>query len=129
MNDWITAILLLCGSSFALLAAIGAVRLPDVFLRMHATTKSGTLGVGCMLLALAIHFGRPGITMRVFLVIAILFMTIPVAAHMIARAAYFIGHPLWENSVIDHLRDQCGLESHTIQCPAPYEDGAEDKGG
>ena len=101
--DILTAALLLPGAIFGLLAAIGIVRLPDLYTRMQAAAKAGTLGVGCSVLAVAVHFGELGITTRALLVVGFLFLTAPVAAHMIGRAAYRSGVPLWEGSVQDEL--------------------------
>ena len=115
MREWITAGFLITGGMFALLSAIGILRMPDVFTRMHASTKSGTLGVGCILIAVAIYFNQLGITTRVFLIIAFLLLTIPIGAHMIARAAYFIGEPLWKGTVLDEMHEHCDLEIHAVR--------------
>lgn len=104
MNDAITAALLLVGGSFALIAAMGVLKLPDLFTRMQASTKSATLGVGCTLLAAAVHFGEAGTATHAVLVVLFLFLTAPIAAHMIARAAYNVGVPLWKGTRIDELR-------------------------
>ena len=105
MNDIVAGILLLIGGLAMLLAGFGVLRMPDLFMRMQAATKAATLGVGCTLLAVAVHFGELGVTTRSLLIIAFLFLTAPVAAHVIARAAYSIGVPLWEASLYDELRD------------------------
>lgn len=99
--DIITAVLLIAGAFFAFVAALGVVRLPDVFIRMHASTKAGTLGAGLILAAVAIHFADAGITARVVAIIAFLLITAPISAHVIGRAAYRTGVPLWEKSVVD----------------------------
>ncbi|MBW3600683.1 MAG: monovalent cation/H(+) antiporter subunit G [Planctomycetes bacterium] len=101
--EWITAALMTIGSIFALMAALGIVRLPDVYMRMHAASKSTTLGVGCILLSVAVHFGELGIASRAVLTIAFLLLTAPVAGHMIARAAYLTGVPQWDGAVVDEL--------------------------
>src|SRR4051794_27093529 len=106
MSEGVSAGLLVVGSLFMLLAALGVLRLPDLFTRLQAATKASTLGVGCMLLAAAIHFHDLAVTTRAVLVIAFFFLTAPVGAHMIARAAYAVGVPLWEGTIIDELRDQ-----------------------
>jgi multicomponent Na+:H+ antiporter subunit G len=103
MKDWIVAGLLIFGAAFSFLAAVGIVRLPDVFTRMQASTKASTLGLGCMLLALAIHFSDLSVTTRSFLVILFVFITSPIAAHMIGRVAYLMKEPLWEGTLIDEL--------------------------
>lgn len=106
MSDIISAALIVIGGGFMLLAGVGLLRMPDLFMRMQAATKAATLGAGCMLLAVAVHFGELTIVARALLVIAFVFLTAPVAAHMIARAAYSVGTPLWEGTLTDELRDQ-----------------------
>ncbi len=104
MSERISAVLLVVGAFFMLLSGLGVLRLPDLFMRLQAATKASTLGVGCLLLGMAIHFQDLGVTTRAVLVIAFLFLTAPVGAHMIARAAYAVGVPLWEGTIIDELR-------------------------
>lgn len=114
MSDIFSALFLLTGAAFMFLAAVGVVRMPDLFTRMQVTTKAATLGAGCMLLAAGLHFGELGVTTRVLAVIAFLFLTAPVAAHMIARAAYFIGVPLWERTIADELRGHYDPRTHDL---------------
>lgn len=97
----LSGILAIVGALFLLLAAIGILRLPDLFCRASATTKAATLGVGCLLIAVAIHFDDLRVTMRVLATIAFLLLTAPVAAHMVARAAYVRGVALWAGTVRD----------------------------
>ena len=94
IQDVLSAVLMVTGSLFILLAAIGIVRMPDLLTRMSATTKAATLGASAMLLGLAVHFGDLGIVSRAGATILFLLLTAPVAAHMIGRAAYFSGVPL-----------------------------------
>ena len=117
MSEIIMAALLITGGAFLLLASIGIVRMPDLYSRIQAATKAATLGVGCIILALAIHFVDLGITVRALLVIAFLFLTQPVAAHMIGRAAYFVGVPLWEHTIIDELRGRYDAATHSLDSP------------
>lgn len=123
MNDIITALLMLFGASFMLLAAVGVLRLPDLFIRMHAATKSGTLGVSGMLLALAVHFDDLGVAIRAGLAIVFLFLTAPVAAHFIGRAAYIVGVPLWERTIIDELRGRYDPDTAALQSMPDADDG------
>jgi multicomponent Na+:H+ antiporter subunit G len=102
--------MLLIGTAFVTLAALGILRMPDLLTRMQATSKAITLGLGCLMLAEALHFGEWGTTVRFLTVIGFFSLTAPVAAHVIARAAYFIGTPLWKGSVVDELRDQAGAD-------------------
>lgn len=111
MIQWITAAVMLIGGMLALLAAVGINRLPDFYTRMHAASKSTTLGVGFILVAVALHFNDIGETTQVLLTIAFLLLTAPVAAHMIARAAYAAGTPQWEHSVLDELAEHCQVKS------------------
>jgi multicomponent Na+:H+ antiporter subunit G len=101
----IASVLLLLGAFFTLVAAIGVLRLPDILMRMHASTKAGTLGTGFILLAVAVLTPDVGIITRSLATIAFLIITAPIAAHLIGRAAYVVGTRLWKNTVIDELRD------------------------
>ena len=103
MADILTAFFLVVGAAFAFVAALGIARMPDIMIRMHASTKAGTLGVGLIVTAVAIHFAEPGVVVRAVAIIAFLLFTAPVAAHAIARAAYRTGVRLWEGTVIDEL--------------------------
>jgi multicomponent Na+:H+ antiporter subunit G len=113
MSDILTSALIVIGGAFMLLAGVGILRMPDLFMRMQAATKAATLGAGCMLLAVAVHFGELTVVARALLVIAFVFLTAPVAAHMIARAAYSVGTPLWEGTIADELRG----EQHRVGSP------------
>jgi multicomponent Na+:H+ antiporter subunit G len=107
MGMIITIILLATGAFFMLVAAIGVLRMPDLLMRMHAATKAGTLGAGLLLLAVAVHFGQAGITIRALATVTFLLLTAPVAAHVIGRAAYLAGTlPLWDRTLVDELRAQ-----------------------
>lgn len=114
MSDLIAAALLVIGGLAMLLAGVGVLRMPDLFMRMQSATKAATLGAGCSLLAVAVHFGELGVTTRALLIIAFLFLTAPVAAHVIARAAYATGVRLWEASLYDQLRDDRRAASEEV---------------
>jgi multicomponent Na+:H+ antiporter subunit G len=92
------------GSAFALLAAVGVLRMPDVFTRMQASTKASTLGVGCLAIGAALKFGDATSAIRLLSIGAFLLLTNPVSAHVIARAAYRAGLPLWSGTVLDERR-------------------------
>jgi multicomponent Na+:H+ antiporter subunit G len=114
MREVISVILLIIGAAFILISALGVVRMPDLYLRMSASTKSSTLGVGTILLATAVYFGELGIASRAIATIIFLLITAPVAAHMMGRAAYFNGVPLWEGSLYDDLKGKYDVETHTL---------------
>ncbi|MGE8502565.1 multisubunit potassium/proton antiporter PhaG subunit [Ectopseudomonas oleovorans] len=85
----LVSLFLLIGSLFALVGAIGLYRLPDFFMRLHGPTKATTLGVGGMVIASLIFFGSrgEGLSLHEFLITLFLFITAPVSAHMLSKAA------------------------------------------
>jgi multicomponent K+:H+ antiporter subunit G len=87
--ETLVAILILIGAAFTLLGSIGLVRLRDLYERLHTPTKATTLGVGSLLIASALFFSwrGPGISLHEVLVAVFLFITAPVSAHVIAKAA------------------------------------------
>jgi len=105
MKDALASLLLLLGAAFTFLAALGLVRLPDLFMRLQATTKASTLGVGALAMAVAVHFASGGISARAGLVVAFVFITAPAGAHAIARAAHRAGVPLWSRTLADELAE------------------------
>jgi multicomponent Na+:H+ antiporter subunit G len=105
MTDIVTAVLWLAGSAFALLAAVGVVRMPDVFTRMQASTKASTLGLACLLAGTAVQMGDFVSFIRAASIGAFVLLTTPVSGHVIARASYFAGVRLWEGTVLDERRD------------------------
>jgi multicomponent Na+:H+ antiporter subunit G len=112
MIDIATAVLWLGGSAFALLAAVGVVRMPDVFTRMQASTKASTLGLGCLLLGAALQMGDLASFIQALSIGAFVLLTTPVAGHVIARAAYFAGVPLWQGTVLDERKRDFASERH-----------------
>ena len=105
MTDILTAFVWLAGSVFALLAAVGVLRMPDVFTRMQASTKASTLGLGCLLIGAALQMADFGSLIRLASIGAFVLLTTPVAGHVIARASYFADVPLWKGTVLDERRD------------------------
>lgn len=97
-------LLVAVGTVTLLLAAIGVVRLPDAYMRMSSSTKAATMGIMCLLLAVALHFQETSATTRALATILFVLLTAPVAAHMIGRAAYYRGVSMWEGTVADEFR-------------------------
>lgn len=128
MAESISQILLLLGAIFMLLAAIGLVRMPDVLMRMHSSTKSATLGVGLILLGVALHFGDFAIGVRALAIVVFMFSTAPVAAHMIGRAAYLSGVPLWEGTLSDEMRGGYDMDTHTLSSQSQKPDSTSESG-
>lgn len=117
MIEVVTGVLMLFGSGFALISALGILRMPDVYIRMHAATKAGTLGAGLMLLALAVFFGDLGLMVEALSVVTFLLLSAPVAAHAIGRSAYLGGVPLWEDTQFDDY----AAYAETVKSPGSLE--------
>ena len=105
MTDAVTAFVWLAGSAFALLAAIGVLRMPDVFTRMQASTKASTLGLACLLIGTAVQMGDFATLVRIASIGAFMLLTTPVSGLVIARASYLAGVPLWKGTVVDERRE------------------------
>ena len=101
MTDIVTAVVWLAGSAFALLAAVGVLRMPDVFTRMQASTKASTLGLACLLIGSALQMADFASFIRAASIGGFVLLTTPVSGLVIARAAYFADVPLWDGTVLD----------------------------
>lgn len=113
------------GALFILLAAIGLVRMPDLYLRMSVTTKAATLGVGLILIGLALYYMETSITTRAVAIIVFLFLTAPISAHVIGRAAYFVGVPLWKKTKMDDLEGMYNTKTHDLKSGLEEEEAPE----
>ena len=101
MINWISGGLVVAGATMALLAGVGVVRMPDVFTRMQASTKASTLGLGCLLAAVALRNPELAFVVRAGIIAAFMLLTTAVAAHVIARAAARSGAPIWKGTLVD----------------------------
>lgn len=110
--DYLVGLLLVIGSFFALVAAIGLVRLDDVYMRMHAASKAGTLGSGVLLLALAIDSSEFAIVTRAIAAIIFFLLTAPVSAHLLARAAHAVGYAPCTATRLDALAEAMQRTRH-----------------
>jgi multicomponent Na+:H+ antiporter subunit G len=113
------AVLLVLGSAFMLLAGVGLIRLPDLFLRMSATAKAATLGAALTALGAAVHFGDAAIAGRALVIVFFLFLTAPVAAHKIGRAGYRRGAPLYEGTICDEAKGRLSRDEDVPDPPPP----------
>lgn len=104
-KEWIISIVMISGALFMLLASIGLIRLPDIYTRMHAATKAPTLGLFLMLVSLCLHITTVSVIFNSIFIIIFLFLTIPVASHMIGRAAHQAKTPKWKKTVRDDLQE------------------------
>ena len=110
MIGWLSSGLLIAGAMFGLLAAVGVLRMPDVFTRMQASTKASTLGLGCVLAAAALLNPQLSFVVRAASIAAFMLLTTAVSAHVIARAAARSGAPIWEGTLIDERPPQISEE-------------------
>lgn len=103
MQNYLAGILIVVGACFTLIAAIGLLRLPDLYTRMHAASKAGTIGSGLMLIALAVFADDLATALRALAGVAFFLLTAPVSAHLLAKASYAAGYRLWSGSVNDDM--------------------------
>ncbi|WP_087973754.1 Na+/H+ antiporter subunit G [Oceanobacillus rekensis] len=105
--EFIAALLMLIGAIMAMISAIGIIRFPDVYTRSHAGTKSSTLAVLLTLTGAFLHFAveQGFYSVRLLLGIVFVFLTAPVAGHLITRAAYSAGVKMADSTVEDELKD------------------------
>lgn len=99
----LAGIFVLAGTSFVLVAAIGLLRFPDFYTRVHAAAKAGTVGSALTLVALAIVSNETAEVLRAVAAIFFFFLTAPLSAHLLGKAAHSAGYQLWEGSVRDEM--------------------------
>lgn len=103
MLEWMVSILLILGSLFMLVAAIGVVKLPDVYMRMHAITKAASLGALLMLTAVFIWHPQWIVGIEAFMVVLFVIFTAPIGTHMLARVAHKMKVPTGEGYIMDEM--------------------------
>ncbi len=98
MLMWLSALFVLVGSIITFIAALGVLRLPDFFMRMHAATKAGV--VGPSLLLIGAGFYEPSLPTWIKITLAILFltMTTPIAGHLLGKAGFLGGVHVWQGT-------------------------------
>ncbi len=123
LHGFIECILLIIGSLFMLLAAVGIVRMPDLYTRLQVTSKASIMGSTCIMLAIAFHFAEPAVTIRVITIVIFFALTIPVATHMLARAGYATNVIISKETVVNELEGNYDPETHTLggEDPAMHE--------
>jgi len=105
MNNTIGIIFIVIGLAFDFFGCLGLVRLPDVYNRLQAATKSVTMGTCSILFGSFLVVGFTAAGFKSLLCILFLLLTMPVAAHAVARGAHRAGDKLWDKSVIDKYAD------------------------
>ncbi len=108
--QYVAGSLVIIAAVFSLLAAVGILRLPDLYTRMHAVAKAGPVGAGLVLLAIAIASLDGPVALRALVGVFFLLLTLPVSAHLLARAAYLAGNRPAAVTVMDELQNETRVE-------------------
>ncbi len=112
--DWLVLALYAAGMFFNLSAVVGILRLPDIYCRLHSSSKNTTLGTLLVALGLAVRAledGSAASAVKIVLIAAFLLVVTPIGSHALARAAYKRGTPLWRGTVVDQYAEEAGPES------------------
>lgn len=117
--QYVAGCLLVIGGLFCLAAAVGLVRFPDFYSRMHPAAKAGTLGSCVALVALALVAGDAGIVTRALAGVVFFLLTAPISAHLLARAAYLSGYRMGNESKVDELAPHVRGADHASPPPTP----------
>jgi multicomponent Na+:H+ antiporter subunit G len=110
--DGLIGLLYLGGLFFNLAGVVGILRMPDLFCRLHSSSKNTTLGSLFIIVGLALREferGEGPAGIKVLLIGSFILVVTPIGSHALARAAYKAGTPLWEGSVVDQYADAPGL--------------------
>jgi len=103
---FLTLFFAILGTAFVTLAAIGIIRMPDLYTRMQTSTKASTLGSICCMLAVAFYYQEVSVIFRVIGISIFLFLTAPIAAHVLCKAGVMSRIPMSDDHVINDLKDQ-----------------------
>jgi multicomponent Na+:H+ antiporter subunit G len=111
VSEIIGLIFVVVGIAFDFFGCLGLIRFPDIYNRLHSSIKCVTLGTSGILLGLFCYKGFSPSGVKALLCVAFLFLTSPVSAHALSRAAHISGVKLWEKSVCDEYeKDKCSSE-------------------
>jgi multicomponent Na+:H+ antiporter subunit G len=105
VTEVVASVLMLSGVVFALLAGIGLVRFEGVYARMHAATKPATLGLALVFIGAAFAIGEWSATAKLLLAVGFEFLTAPIGAHLIGRAAHRADADESMHGALDELRE------------------------
>jgi len=117
-----SAFLVLAGSLFVLASAIGIVRMPDTFSRVNVVSMASTLGIGLLLLAVALEANDTSVITRIGAALGFMLITAPVGSHLLGRAAYLQGCRLARSTHQDSYRDY-------VNCHSTFRAARRDSGG
>lgn len=123
ISQYITLICIWIGIAFILIAAIGILRMPDVYTRMSAVTKAVALGVGFILIGVVFHFNDTTVLVKATVIVVFLIFSLSVAAHVIGLAAYEDGTPMSDLTFRDELKAAVGESDAPKQVKDPDREG------
>lgn len=123
MTELITSLLLLLGAFLMLISGIGIIRMPDLLTRMHATSKAGALGIGLMASGYMVFYSDDtSLVVRALAMVVFVIVTAPIAAHVLARAGYFVGIELWEGTLKDVIKERYDRKTRRLGSAAKPRD-------
>jgi len=108
LSQYITLVCIWIGIAFIGIAAIGIIRMPDVYTRMSAVTKAVALGVGFILMGVVFHFNDTTVLVKATVIFVFLVFSLSVSAHVIGLAAYEDRTPMTDLTFRDELKDAVG---------------------
>lgn len=112
----ITVPLIFVGILFFIIGTIGLLRFPDVYCRIHATTKCDTLGAGAILISLAIYEHQFFISLKLFIICILIFVYSPTIAHILSRAAIRTGVIPWKKEIdVTYMDANANMENKNNQ--------------
>ena len=95
LREFIAGLFLAGGAFFLLASAIGMLRLPDFYCRLHASGNSETLGVMLSFMGLVIYEGLTLTSLKMIMIVLLIFLGNPIGTHILSKAAYKSGHHVW----------------------------------
>ncbi len=119
VNDILSIFFALCGIFFMFVGAVGIVRFPDAYNRLHAASKCSTLGVMGLALAAIFHVGALAVTTKALMTILFALVAAPVGSHMLAKAAHLDGLKPWDRQLSDELTQDKERQAGKSSANAP----------
>ncbi|MEM6822205.1 MAG: monovalent cation/H(+) antiporter subunit G [Verrucomicrobiota bacterium] len=117
----LVSLIIVSGTLFVLVAALGIVRFPDLYMRMHAATKAGAFGGSLIFIGCGLHLNQLAVWIEVALIITFFFLTAPIAAQMIGRAGYLLKVEPWSQTKTDSLKGKYDCKSGELLPAKPIE--------
>ena len=105
MIEWLAFVFLILGALFILISAIGILRLPDLYMRMHASTKTTSLGIFLLLVGALLAMPDISTIIKGILVVVFTFLTSPLGAHMVSKAGHLLKVGKAKNYIQDDLEE------------------------